>query len=132
MAYDKSPTAPDPGCAPLATGLPASRARATRSRPSASWLRSQRSSAAAKWPWGPNGPARAQRLALPRHGRAVAGRRSQCRQTARGPDVCLGTSLLVPLGNVLQAATGSWMPIFILAIALDWIGAGLGNRTRAS
>jgi len=34
-------------------------------------------------------------------------------------------SLLVPLGNVLQAATGSWMPIFILAIAFDWIGAGL-------
>src|SRR5713101_2385523 len=32
-------------------------------------------------------------------------------------------SLLVPLGNVLQAATGSWMPIFILAIAFDWIGA---------
>ena len=34
-------------------------------------------------------------------------------------------SLLVPLGNVLQAATGSWMPIFILAIAFDWIGAVL-------
>ncbi len=34
-------------------------------------------------------------------------------------------SLLVPLGNVLQAATGSWMPIFVLAIAFDWIGAGL-------
>jgi len=32
-------------------------------------------------------------------------------------------SLLVPLGNVLQAATGSWMPIFVLAIAFDWIGA---------
>src|SRR6059036_535491 len=32
-------------------------------------------------------------------------------------------SLLVPLGNVLQAATGSWMPIFIAAIAFDWIGA---------
>jgi MFS transporter, OFA family, oxalate/formate antiporter len=32
-------------------------------------------------------------------------------------------SLLVPLGNVLQAATGSWMPIFILAIVFDWIGA---------
>src|SRR3989475_3554406 len=34
-------------------------------------------------------------------------------------------SLLVPLANVLQAATGSWMPIFVLAIAFDWIGAGL-------
>ncbi len=32
-------------------------------------------------------------------------------------------SLLVPFGNVLQAATGSWMPIFVLAIAFDWIGA---------
>jgi MFS transporter, OFA family, oxalate/formate antiporter len=32
-------------------------------------------------------------------------------------------SLLVPLGNVLKGATGSWMPIFILAIAFDWIGA---------
>ncbi len=32
-------------------------------------------------------------------------------------------SLLVPLGNVLKAATGSWMPIFIVAIAFDWIGA---------
>ncbi len=32
-------------------------------------------------------------------------------------------SLLVPLGNVLRAATGSWMPIFVAAIALDWIGA---------
>jgi OFA family oxalate/formate antiporter-like MFS transporter len=34
-------------------------------------------------------------------------------------------SLLVPLGNVLQTATGSWMPIFILAIVFDWIGAVL-------
>src|SRR5437899_6384288 len=34
-------------------------------------------------------------------------------------------SLLVPLGNVLKAVTGSWMPIFVLAIAFDWIGAGL-------
>jgi len=32
-------------------------------------------------------------------------------------------SLLVPLGNVVKGATGSWMPIFILAIAFDWIGA---------
>lgn len=32
-------------------------------------------------------------------------------------------ALLVPLGNVLQAATGSWMPIFVVAIAFDWIGA---------
>src|SRR5207247_3155101 len=32
-------------------------------------------------------------------------------------------SLLVPLGNVLKAVTGSWMPIFVAAIAFDWIGA---------
>ena len=32
-------------------------------------------------------------------------------------------SLLVPLGNILKAATGSWMPIFVAAIAFDWIGA---------
>ena len=32
-------------------------------------------------------------------------------------------SLLVPLGNVLKAATGSWMPIFVLAIIFDWVGA---------
>jgi OFA family oxalate/formate antiporter-like MFS transporter len=32
-------------------------------------------------------------------------------------------SLLVPLGNVLQAATGSWLPIFIVAIVFDWLGA---------
>jgi len=32
-------------------------------------------------------------------------------------------SLLVPLGNVLKATTGSWMPIFVLAIAFDWLGA---------
>jgi len=32
-------------------------------------------------------------------------------------------SLLVPLGNVLKAITGSWMPIFIAAIVFDWIGA---------
>ncbi len=34
-------------------------------------------------------------------------------------------SLLIPLGNVLQTATGSWMPIFAVAIAFDWIGAVL-------
>jgi MFS transporter, OFA family, oxalate/formate antiporter len=32
-------------------------------------------------------------------------------------------SLLVPVGNLVKAATGSWMPIFVLAIAFDWIGA---------
>jgi OFA family oxalate/formate antiporter-like MFS transporter len=32
-------------------------------------------------------------------------------------------SLLVPVGNILKASTGSWMPIFIVAIAFDWIGA---------
>src|SRR5215471_11690795 len=32
-------------------------------------------------------------------------------------------SLLVPLGNVLKATTGSWMPIFVVAIVFDWVGA---------
>jgi len=32
-------------------------------------------------------------------------------------------SLLVPIGNLVKTATGSWMPIFVLAIAFDWIGA---------
>ena len=31
-------------------------------------------------------------------------------------------SLLVPVGNLVKTATGSWMPIFVLAIAFDWIG----------
>ncbi len=31
-------------------------------------------------------------------------------------------SLLVPLGNILKAVTGSWMPIFVVAIVFDWIG----------
>jgi len=32
-------------------------------------------------------------------------------------------SLLVPLGNIMQTTTGSWLPIFIVAIAFDWLGA---------
>jgi MFS transporter, OFA family, oxalate/formate antiporter len=32
-------------------------------------------------------------------------------------------SLLIPVGNVFKATTASWMPIFFLAIAFDWIGA---------
>jgi len=32
-------------------------------------------------------------------------------------------SLIVPQGNVLQVATASWLPIFIVAIVLDWLGA---------
>jgi MFS transporter, OFA family, oxalate/formate antiporter len=32
-------------------------------------------------------------------------------------------SLLVPVGSVLQAATGSWMPIFLVAVAFDFITA---------
>jgi OFA family oxalate/formate antiporter-like MFS transporter len=32
-------------------------------------------------------------------------------------------SLLVPLGSHLRGATGSWLPIFAVAIALDWITA---------
>ncbi len=32
-------------------------------------------------------------------------------------------SLLVPIGSILQASTGSWVPIFALAIAFDYIAA---------
>jgi len=32
-------------------------------------------------------------------------------------------SFLVPVGSLLQAATGSWMPIFMVAIAFDWTAA---------
>src|SRR5438093_11277015 len=32
-------------------------------------------------------------------------------------------SLLVPLGNILKAATGTWMPVFVAAIAFDWMAA---------
>jgi OFA family oxalate/formate antiporter-like MFS transporter len=32
-------------------------------------------------------------------------------------------SLLVPLGNHLRIVTGSWLPIFAMAIAFDWITA---------
>ncbi len=32
-------------------------------------------------------------------------------------------SLLVPVGSLVQAATGSWLPIFLLAVAFDWAGA---------
>jgi OFA family oxalate/formate antiporter-like MFS transporter len=32
-------------------------------------------------------------------------------------------SLLVPIGNVVQGATGSWFPIFLLAVAFDVIAA---------
>jgi OFA family oxalate/formate antiporter-like MFS transporter len=32
-------------------------------------------------------------------------------------------SLLVPLGNVLKGATGSWVPIFVLAIVFDFVAA---------
>jgi OFA family oxalate/formate antiporter-like MFS transporter len=32
-------------------------------------------------------------------------------------------SLLVPVGSLLQGMTGSWMPIFVLAIAFDWTAA---------
>jgi OFA family oxalate/formate antiporter-like MFS transporter len=34
-------------------------------------------------------------------------------------------SLLVPLGSVLQAATGSWTPIYVVAIGLDFAAAAL-------
>jgi OFA family oxalate/formate antiporter-like MFS transporter len=32
-------------------------------------------------------------------------------------------SLLVPVGSLIAGSTGNWYPIFILAIAFDWIGA---------
>src|SRR5437016_783717 len=32
-------------------------------------------------------------------------------------------SLLVPVGSLIAGRTGNWYPIFILAIAFDWIGA---------
>jgi OFA family oxalate/formate antiporter-like MFS transporter len=32
-------------------------------------------------------------------------------------------ALLVPLGSVLRDATGSWLPIFALAVAFDWLTA---------
>jgi OFA family oxalate/formate antiporter-like MFS transporter len=44
-------------------------------------------------------------------------------------------SLLVPIGSLVQAATGSWLPIFLLAVAFDWAGALLAllvlKRVRA-
>jgi MFS transporter, OFA family, oxalate/formate antiporter len=45
-------------------------------------------------------------------------------------------SLLVPLGNILQETTGSWVPIFAVAIVFDVLGAILAitvlRRMRAS
>jgi OFA family oxalate/formate antiporter-like MFS transporter len=32
-------------------------------------------------------------------------------------------SLLVPVGSLIAGSTGNWYPIFMLAIACDWIGA---------
>jgi MFS transporter, OFA family, oxalate/formate antiporter len=32
-------------------------------------------------------------------------------------------SLLVPIGSLIAGSTGNWYPIFMLAIAFDWIGA---------
>jgi MFS transporter, OFA family, oxalate/formate antiporter len=34
-------------------------------------------------------------------------------------------SLLIPVGNVIQQATGSWTPVFVLAIVFDVIAASL-------
>lgn len=45
-------------------------------------------------------------------------------------------SLLVPLGNILQESTGSWVPIFAVAIVFDLLGAILAvtllRRLRSS
>ena len=38
--------------------------------------------------------------------------------TAKG-----SASLLVPVGSLIAGSTGNWYPIFMLAIAFDWIGA---------
>lgn len=44
-------------------------------------------------------------------------------------------SLLVPIGSLVQGATGSWLPIFLLAVAFDWAVALLAilvlKRVRA-
>ncbi|HUK41898.1 MAG TPA: hypothetical protein VLX11_12655, partial [Candidatus Acidoferrales bacterium] len=32
-------------------------------------------------------------------------------------------SLLIPVGSLVAGSTGNWYPIFMLAIACDWIGA---------
>ncbi|HLI27335.1 MAG TPA: oxalate/formate MFS antiporter [Chloroflexota bacterium] len=44
-------------------------------------------------------------------------------------------SLLVPIGSLVQGMTGSWLPIFLLAVAFDWAGALLAilvlKRVRA-
>ena len=32
-------------------------------------------------------------------------------------------SLLVPIGSLIAGSTGNWYPIFMLAIACDWVGA---------
>jgi OFA family oxalate/formate antiporter-like MFS transporter len=34
-------------------------------------------------------------------------------------------SLLIPVGNIIQQATGSWTPVFVVAIVFDVIAAGL-------
>jgi OFA family oxalate/formate antiporter-like MFS transporter len=31
--------------------------------------------------------------------------------------------LLVPIGSLIAGSTGNWYPIFMIAIAFDWIGA---------
>lgn len=37
-------------------------------------------------------------------------------------------SLLVPIGSLIASRTGSWLPVFILGIAFDWIAALLAFR----
>jgi len=32
-------------------------------------------------------------------------------------------SLLVPVGSLIASRTGNWLPVFMLAIAFDWIAA---------
>lgn len=32
-------------------------------------------------------------------------------------------SLLVPIGSLIAGSTGNWYPVFMLAIAFDWVGA---------
>src|SRR5262249_42974434 len=51
-------------------------------------------------------------------GRQYATPNSALLYTAKGT-----ASLLVPLGNLLKEATGSWLPIFAVAAALNWVTA---------
>jgi len=52
------------------------------------------------------------------YGRKYATTNYSLLYTAKGT-----ASLLVPLGSLLKDCTGSWVPIFVLAIVFDWLAA---------